>query len=453
MFGCYLQTTSRSTEEGASRPRVIVEQRSRRWKGCTVANRQSPRQSAIAFFLFILVSTVLLTNTSFSQSGGSGQLTTNPHSLSLTAVAADSSQTRQLVVTNASQRRLVISDAEVNGTVFKLSTPTLPLTLAAGASASFDVTFSPATSGAFKASVVISYRIRSGGVSRSLTIAVSGTGTGSAQPAVLKSITVSPTSATISAGETQQFTATGHYSDNSTQNLTATATWTSSNSKEASISTGLATGSTAGTVTITASSGGVSSPGVRLTVTAAPVTLQSIVVTPSSATISAGETQQFTATGDYSDNSTQNLTASATWTSSNSKEASISAGLATGVAAGTATITASQGGLSSPGVSLVTTPPAAPSQSSGACSVMSTGQNSTLNGFRSFSSDSLWNADVSSSPVDPNSEAIINAIGSSIGLHPDFGSGLYDGSTMGIPYVVVKRNTSRGEHQLHCVWR
>ena len=51
-------------------------------------------------------------------------------------------------------------------------------------------------------------------MSRSLTIAVSGTGAGSAQPAVLKSITVSPTSATISAGETQQFTATGHYSDN-----------------------------------------------------------------------------------------------------------------------------------------------------------------------------------------------------------------------------------------------
>jgi hypothetical protein len=39
--------------------------------------------------------------------------------------------------------------------------------------------------------------------------------------------------------------------------------------------------------------------------------------------------------------------------------------------------------------------------------------------------------------VDPNSAAIINFIGSSIGLHPDFGSGLYNGSSIGIPYLVV----------------
>ena len=39
--------------------------------------------------------------------------------------------------------------------------------------------------------------------------------------------------------------------------------------------------------------------------------------------------------------------------------------------------------------------------------------------------------------VDANSTAIINYIGSTTGLHADFGSGLYNGSNMGIPYVIV----------------
>ncbi len=68
---------------------------------------------------------------------------------------------------------------------------------------------------------------------------------------------------------------------------------------------------------------------------------------------------------------------------------------------------------------------------------MSTGQGASLNGFVPFASDNLWNKDVSASPVDANSAAIINFIGPSIGMHPDFGSGQYQGSNIGIPYVVV----------------
>jgi len=60
-----------------------------------------------------------------------------------------------------------------------------------------------------------------------------------------------------------------------------------------------------------------------------------------------------------------------------------------------------------------------------------------LNGFRPFPSDNAWNQDISGAAVDPNSDAIINFIGPSIGLHPDFGAGLYAGSSMGIPYSVI----------------
>jgi hypothetical protein len=71
------------------------------------------------------------------------------------------------------------------------------------------------------------------------------------------------------------------------------------------------------------------------------------------------------------------------------------------------------------------------------CSGMSLGQSASLNGFVPFPADNLWNQDVSSALVDANSSAIINFIGSGIGLHPDFGSGLYNGQSMGIPYLVV----------------
>ena len=71
------------------------------------------------------------------------------------------------------------------------------------------------------------------------------------------------------------------------------------------------------------------------------------------------------------------------------------------------------------------------------CSRLTTGQEGSLNGFVPFPPTSLWNSNIANAQVDPNSAAIINFIGSRQPLHPDFGSGLYDGQTIGIPYVVV----------------
>ncbi len=71
------------------------------------------------------------------------------------------------------------------------------------------------------------------------------------------------------------------------------------------------------------------------------------------------------------------------------------------------------------------------------CSGMSLGQGASLNGFVPFPADSAWNQDISSAPVDPNSTAIISFIGASTPLHPDFGAGLYNGQSIGIPYLIV----------------
>jgi hypothetical protein len=76
----------------------------------------------------------------------------------------------------------------------------------------------------------------------------------------------------------------------------------------------------------------------------------------------------------------------------------------------------------------------------GNCNGLTLGQEGSLNGFVPFLASSLWNTNIASAPVDPNSDAIINFIGSSTQLHPDFGAGLYQGHTFGIPYVVVAAN-------------
>ena len=87
-------------------------------------------------------------------------------------------------------------------------------------------------------------------------------------PPVLESITVTPTSATIGIGETKQFIATGHYSDDNTSDLTSTALWVSSNTDVARFdSPGLATGLSAGTTNITATQDEIASNQATLEVT------------------------------------------------------------------------------------------------------------------------------------------------------------------------------------------
>jgi len=94
-----------------------------------------------------------------------------------------------------------------------------------------------------------------------LISATAGTITGTTQltvtSALLVSIEVTPPNPQLAAGTTQQFTATGLFTDNNTQNLTTQVTWQSSNATIATISNaagsqGLATSVGVGTTPITA---------------------------------------------------------------------------------------------------------------------------------------------------------------------------------------------------------
>lgn len=80
-------------------------------------------------------------------------------------------------------------------------------------------------------------------------------------------------------------------------------------------------------------------------------TLVSVVVSPATSTVAIGATQQFSAVAGYTDGSAVDVTAKSSWTSANTAVASVgNTGLATGVSAGTAAISAAFGGKTASGV-------------------------------------------------------------------------------------------------------
>jgi hypothetical protein len=62
-----------------------------------------------------------------------------------------------------------------------------------------------------------------------------------------------------------------------------------------------------------------------------------------------------------------------------------------------------------------------------------------------FPADNPWNRPVDTLPVTADSATIINSIGASTGLHPDFGAGLWQGQPIGIPYNVVPKTTRKSK--------
>ena len=170
----------------------------------------------------------------------------------------------------------------------------------------------------------------------------SGTSAISVTNVPVATVTVSPASASVQVGATVQLTATPK--DASGNPLTGrTVTWQSADITLATVdANGLVTGKAAGgPVTVTATAEGKSGTS-AITVTTIPVS--TVDVTPTSATILVNGTVQLTATPkDASGNPLTGRTV--TWATSNAAVATVTAsGLVDGVAAGSATITATSEG-------------------------------------------------------------------------------------------------------------
>jgi len=240
---------------------------------------------------------------------------------------------------------------------------------------------------------------------------------------------------TIAVGDTTTVTATVHYSDGSTGPINL---WASSDPSVASVNTaGVVTGVAVGTATITASYGD-QSASILVTVLPEPVTVASITASTSATTITVGETATVTATIVYSDGSTGPFNL---WTSSNPSVATvIPAGTVTGVAVGTATMTATYGGQSA---SVVITVVAAPVTVTGvsvsaSATTITIGETATLTASAVYSDGTSASADATWESSNP-SVASVNTTGTVTGVAAGTASvtATYEGQSTSVVITVV----------------
>lgn len=179
---------------------------------------------------------------------------------------------------------------------------------------------------------------------RALKSGVTGTLQLTVSTATLSSIDVRPSSTSLALGTTQNFTATGRFSDASTMNLGSMVTWSSEDTNVVSIdATGRATAAQLGATTISAAFMGVSGDA-QVTVTDA--TLRALEATPSTFTLPLGSSQAITVSGRFSDGTMQDMTAMAMWRSGTLGVATVDGGVVTAVGQGLSVITASVGAIS-----------------------------------------------------------------------------------------------------------
>ncbi len=188
-----------------------------------------------------------------------------------------------------------------------------------------------------------------GAISRSATLTVTN--------AITTALQVIPPTASLPKGAKLQFQAIATFSDNSSQDVTNQVNWNSSDISVATIDlNGEATAFSEGGSDISANFLGVTSNTVLLVVTNATVSSIQVVLNGGSGNLAKGSSVQFNAQAVLSDGSTLDVSSQAAWFSSDQTKVTINAqGLATGIAVGTSTISASLNGVTSAGTVLTVT--------------------------------------------------------------------------------------------------
>lgn len=162
---------------------------------------------------------------------------------------------------------------------------------------------------------------------------------------LLQSLSITPAGvSTASACAPLQYVATAHYSDATSKDVTAEVSWAidpaGSSVAIVNAASGVVVGIAPGSAVVSAWAGSFAASAV---VTISSATLNSLAVTPASATIAATATQAYSAIATCS-NGTLDVSAMNIWASGNTSVATVSsAGVAQGVAAGSAVITATAG--------------------------------------------------------------------------------------------------------------
>jgi hypothetical protein len=213
-----------------------------------------------------------------------GTLAANATSFSFGSVAAGSTGTQNLTLTNTGSATVTISQVTIDAAGFSMVGSMSAVTIAAGQSRTFQMIFTPAKAGAVSGNMSIT----SDATNSPLGLSLSGTGTSTL------AITTQPANQSVTAGQTANFSVTasgngtlsyqrkrngGAIGGATAASYTTPATSTSDNGAQF-------------TVVVTDSLGSVTSNAATLTVTAAPVA-PSITSQPASQTVTAGQTATF----------------------------------------------------------------------------------------------------------------------------------------------------------------
>lgn len=130
-------------------------------------------------------------------------LSANPSSLSFGRLTAGTFASQNVTVTNTGNSTVTISQITASGTGFAMGSVSLPISLAAGQSASFSVTCAPASAGSLTGSVTVI----SNATNSPLVVSLSGTATAPVTYSV--NLTWSPSSTTYSGFNVYRGTVSG----------------------------------------------------------------------------------------------------------------------------------------------------------------------------------------------------------------------------------------------------
>ena len=151
------------------------------------------------------------------------QLTVTPASLSFGSITTGTSTTQSVTVTNSGNGGVTLSQISENGAGFSVAGITVPLTLAAGQSTSFNVTFDPASAGNLSGSVTVT----SNAANSPQAIALTGTGTAAASYSV--NLTWTPSSSSYSGFNIYRGAQSGGPYSKINSGLIATPSYTDTN--------------------------------------------------------------------------------------------------------------------------------------------------------------------------------------------------------------------------------
>lgn len=176
------------------------------------ADKRSRTLGPILATLSILAITGCAGEGSRLQSG----LTVNPSIVATANVAIGNSKTQVVTLTNITNATLTINRAALIGNGFKAVGLPLPLSLPSGQSFSFDLQFAPASIG----NITGTLSLVNDGPQSPFKVPLFGSGVAKSSPSIPASVSIAvvPSSVTISAGASVQFTATVSGSPNPTVN-------------------------------------------------------------------------------------------------------------------------------------------------------------------------------------------------------------------------------------------